>query len=301
MGEGKSKERIILVGTQVLDKLPPIKTLGERKVGESTTLLLYGDSGVGKTWLCGTLGERTLFCNIGNGIATIQSPLFTSKYPQASKMLCVDILEKAGKGGIITETTVLDSLTDTLDHTLISLLDRVDNVVIDDLSSLSRAASIRGLEVNKSTNKSKSMDSIKSEGTMLFAMQDYGAEMSIMKWFFATYIPLFKSAGKNLIVTALPLRIFKKGEKQSDPEILTSIMPAVTGKNTFALDFPGYFDDVWYMDVLGNPTGLQTRVQTRKDNVILAKTRHNGVFADKEINPDLGEMFGRIKSNTMRK
>ena len=284
-----------------LDKLPPIQTLGERKTGESTTLLLYGDSGVGKTWLCGTLGERTLFINIGNGIATIQSPLFRSKYPASQKMLVVDIMEKAGKGGIITETTVLDALTDTLDHTLVSLLDRIDNVVVDDLSSLSRAASIRGLEVNKATNKSKSLDTIKSEGAMIFAMQDFGAEMGILKWFFATYISLFKAAEKNFIITALPLRIFKKGEKQSDPEILTSIMPAVTGKNTFALDFPGYFDDVWYMDVLGNPSGLQTRVQTRKDNVILAKTRHNGVFADKEINPDLGEMFTRIKTNTLLK
>lgn len=281
------------------EALPLIQSLSDKSSGESTTLLLYGDSGVGKTWMCGTLGERTLFCNIGNGIATLQSPLFSSRYPAAGKMLVVDIFEKAGKGGIITETTVLNGLTDILDHAFVSLLDRIDNIVIDDLSALSRAASIRGLEVNQATKKSQSMTTIKSEGVMIFAMQDFGAEMGVMKWFFATYINLAKMHNKNLVITALPLRIFRKGEKASDPEILVSVMPAVTGKNTFALDFPGYFDDVWYMDVLGNPQGLQTRVQTRKDNVYVAKTRHNGVFNDKEINPDLGEMFGRIKKNVL--
>ena len=261
--------------------------------GESTTLCLYGPSGVGKTWLCGSLGgEDTAYINIGDGRETLSSPLFKSKNPNAGKTLIVDIEEKIGPHGIPETAQAFDMLTDAMDE--LFKKPEIKNIIIDDLNALSRAAIVKGMEVNQLTGKSKSQEASNKHSAMVHTIQDFGMEMTMVSWFASSYCALAKQNKVNLILTALPLREYKKGEKIGDLPTLIGVMPRVTGK--YAPDFPGFFDDVWFMEQIRGMQGVVTQVRTRGDNVVYAKTRHAGVFKDTEINPNLRELLNRIKT-----
>jgi hypothetical protein len=92
------------------------KTLDELPRGKGETVLLYGPNGSGKTWFCGTSGERTLFINIGNGEATLKSPLFRSIYPKAGKMLVVNVAVEMNSYGMPTDWKHFDQICDIIDE-----------------------------------------------------------------------------------------------------------------------------------------------------------------------------------------
>lgn len=268
---------------QRVEDLPP---------GESTTICLFGPSGVGKTWLCGTLGgPDTVYINIGDGRETLSSPLFRQKHPESKGMLVVDIEEKIGPHGIPETAQAFDMLTDVMDD--IFTKKEIKNIIIDDLNALSRAAIVKALEINQATGKSKSKEAAIAHSAMISTIQDFGMEMTMVSWFTSSYCALAKQNKVNLVITGLPLREFQKGEKIGDLPKLVSVLPRITGK--YAPDFPGFFDDVWYMEQIRGMAGVVTQIRTRGDNVIYAKTRHAGVFKDTEMNPNLRELLNRIK------
>ena len=116
------------------------ETLDNIRRGDSETLLLYGGAGTGKTFFTGTAGPRTLFINIGNGISTIQSPFFRSKYPSAGQMLVVTLVEDFDKNGAVRSAKLWDSVTEVIENALVEIPDKFDTIVIDDATALRRAA-----------------------------------------------------------------------------------------------------------------------------------------------------------------
>lgn len=261
------------------------KRLSAMPFAESLTMLVYGASGSGKTYFAGTAGTRTLIMNIGSGIATLQAPDFTAKY-QANPLIITIPVDHAGS---------YDVLTDNLDHYLQNRSDEFDTIIIDDASSLHRSALNKAVQINADLQKSQTIHTLNKHGVIVPVVQDYGEEMNVITHFLSTYTEVAKSLNKHLVITAHVKETWKKALKIGDPPTLSRVRPAFTGQ-TFPDAVPGYFDEVWYFDVIGRGDKKKYRIKTMGDEIIVAKTRHGGIFSELESNLDFQTTVQKIKA-----
>lgn len=267
----------------------------ERRAGE--TFLIYGSSKSGKTWLAGTAGSRTLFINNGDGISTLQSPLFQTQV--GANPIVVDIREKIGARGIFDTATVFDAICDTIDFALEKYPDRFDSIVVDDATQLRRGAMNKGLEINLSTGKSKTMKDVQKFDIVIPAIQDYGVEMNLIEQFIAGYTTILKEAGKNFILNAHERITYQKGDKIGEVPTIYKIAPGFTGQ-TFPDNVPMYFDNVWHTEVVGGGGNRVYRVTTEGHEKMVAGSRAAGVFKTVEPNMNLLKAFERIHNSFKR-
>lgn len=251
---------------------------------ESLTMLLYGGPGVGKTFFCGTAGDRTLYFDIGSGIATLQAPDFTKKYASNPLVVRIPLGDDSH-----------DMLCDTLDHYIQKRRDEFDTVVVDDASSLRRGAMIKAVEINMDLGKSSTGANAKKHGMIVPVVQDYGEEMSVVEKFLADYTEIAKASNLHLLITAHEKLTYKKGQKIGDPPTLVKIRPAFTGQQ-FPDTVPAFFDEVWRFYVVGRGDKKQHRIITQPSELLVAKSRHGGVFLEEEKNLDFPTVVQRIKA-----
>lgn len=276
--------------------VPEFKFLNEIPKGEAETFLIYGPSGSGKTWFSGTAGSRTLFIDNGNGITTLQSPLFQKMV--ASNPIVVSLYEKLGARGMFETADVYNAICDTLDYALEKFKDNFDTVVIDDATHLRKGAMNRALEINQATGKSKTLkDSKEKHDIVSPAIQDFGTEMNLVEQFIAGYTTICKEAGKHLILNAHERLTYRKGDKTGDPPMLAKTSPGFTGQ-TFPDTVPAYFDHVWYMQVVGSGSNRVWRATTQGHETLSAKTRMGGVFETLEANPNFLDCIKRIRESS---
>lgn len=280
----------------------PFVRLNELPHGEATTLLYYGGSKTGKTWLLGTAGDRSLLIDTGDGIDTLKSKLFREKI--GAKPLVVSIREKVGPRGIPEVADAFDLVSDVLDYTIAtpSLLDQVDTIACDDLSALRKLAMNKSFEVNFATGKSKTKAQGEKYDFLIPAVQDWGVEMNLIEQFFAYYPAKFKALGKNFLTSAHQRYTLEKpknakGEPMiGEPPIIKEIRPAITGSQ-FPDYVSGLFDNVWHAErVGGGDTGTAYRARIYGDEVTLAGSRNAGVFKTIEQDPNFLKMLARIRS-----
>lgn len=263
------------------DKSANFEFLSNIPAGESETWLIYGGSGSGKTRLIGTCGDRALILNNGNGIDTLKSPLFRELI--ASKPIIATITEKIGKGGIFEQAEAHDAICDTIDYALEKFGDRFDFVCIDDGTQLKRAAANKALVMNEDMQKSQTMKEVKKWDEMIMAVQDFGQEMSIIETFASNYTTICQQAKKHFILCAHVRQTFKKGERIGDQPVLMKTVPAFTGVDKNPDYVTGYFDNVWYSEVVGGGNDRVWRVTTKGHETLSAKTRMDGIFETVEI------------------
>lgn len=272
------------------------KRLEERVPGESWLLLYYGASGTGKTYFCGTAGPRTLFINIGQGIETLQSPAFTLRYPDAKKMITVDITEKIDESGVIVAAEAFDLITDVIDYGLKNFPEEFDTIVIDDATYMRRAALNRAYQINAGIRTNPNARNVQLNEFTYPEIQDYGREMQMIEWFLITYLPKFKAMKKNLIMTAHERNVYGKPPKIGEPAPLLKTVAGFTGK-TFPDQIPAYFDDVFRAEVVGGGSNVVYRARTAGDEVSAGKSRHGGIFQTVEPDPNYQRFLERIKKN----
>lgn len=269
-----------------------LRRLSDLPVGECETFLIYGANGTGKTALCGTAGDRALFINIGQGIKTLQSPWFKSKY--GYNPIVVSINEEFDAHGIFKTATLYDRICDAIDDGITNFSDQFDYIIIDDASALNMAAMHKGLEFNKSSRKSQTLDEIRRLGIMFAAVQDYQAEMNLVEQFIIGTINLCKQHNKHFVLTAHTRETFVKGDKIGELPKLHSIRPGFTGQ-TFPDSIPAEFDNVFFMECVGGGSNRVYRATTEGHEKLIAKSRWGGVFKTTEPNPNLQELVKRIK------
>ncbi|MBA2706040.1 MAG: AAA family ATPase [Blastocatellia bacterium] len=270
------------------------KRLKERKPGESWILLVYGPSKAGKTFFGGTAGPRTLFINIGEGIDTLLSPAFTTRYPAAKDMIVADVREsETGKA------LAFDEVTSVIDEALKLFPDKFDTIVIDEATAFRKFALNRGMELNTEARTRGSSRGSRTEDFVTAEVGDYGKEMQLIEWFLATYIPKFKAAKKHFILLAHERQTFGKPAKIGDDPILKRITPGFTGK-TFPDAVPVYFDDVFRMEVVGGGTNVAYRIRTAGSEIEMGGVRHGGVFDVVEANPNFLTLLAKIQAGVMR-
>jgi hypothetical protein len=265
------------------------KRLKDRQPGQAWISLLYGASKTGKTYFAGTAGARTLLINIGNGIDTLLSPAFTSKYPKSAEMIVVDVREENPKG----MAEAFDFVTDTINHALKHFPDSFDTIILDEATALRTFALNKAMELNTGARRVKRENRI--EEYVKAELGDYGEEMSMINWFLGQYIPKFKEANKHFLMLAHERQIFSKPERQGDEATLARVLPGFTGK-TFPDQVPAFFDDVFRSEVLMDGSGNAVyQIRTAGNNSIVGGTRHGGIFNTLETNPNFLEMLNRIQ------
>jgi hypothetical protein len=249
-------------------------SLEDFKPAESITMLLYGASGKGKTRFAGTAGDDTLIIEIGAGLETLKSPAFRSKIGTNPKIVIIDeVIDPAT--GVFKSADAFNEVCDTLDRALLD--PEIKTVVVDDATFLQFFANNRALEINKDTNRSKSIESARKHGVALMAVQDFGTQMKLIEWFLATYTPAFKRASKNFILTAHERLTFEKGDKVGDSATVSKITPGFIGQ-AFPDTVPAFFDWVWRAESVSGGESIKYRFRTVGDEKHTAKTRHDGVF-----------------------
>lgn len=276
-----------------------ITRLEELKPAESTTTIIYGNSGTGKTFFGGTAGSRTLFLNAGDGIETLKSPLFRDKIK--ADPIVVNIGEKINERGVVNDATAFDLMCDEIDKALTHIPAEFDTIVVDDLTAIRSYAMNKALEINSATNKSQTLKNIVERFDVIVpAVQDYGMEMTMIKWFLQSYTAIAKDHKKHLIVMAHERRTYEKGRNIGDAPSLRKISVGVTGQ-TFPDEIPALFDNVWHSEAIGGGDNTVYQLRTQGDEILTAKTRQGGIFNVVEKNPNFLAMLQRLQDGIARK
>ena len=266
--------------------------LSELPAYEPIAGLIYGASRSGKTFLCGTLGSRTAWVNIGLGIATIKSSYFRNL-----------IKSQTGEDfNPLIETVTEDSIPDKPDgytqvcnlvESFLEMKD-IDHIVIDDLTQLRRMGMTEAMEVNEMLGKSQSLKESKRVKALSPAIQDYGQEMSLTQQFCANYIRDCKVQGKNLFLTAHERKFLNPASRPGGEETVRKITPGFTGK-THPDEVTGLFDFVWHMESFGAGERIKYYAITEGDSAVQAGTRYPKIFPSRWENPNLLKAVEAIK------
>lgn len=270
------------------------KRLRDRNPGESWILLYYGPSKTGKTFFAGSAGPRTLFINIGDGLETLLSPSFTSRYPESKDMIVVDISE----AGDLAQA--FDWTTDAIDHALKHFPEKFDTIVLDEATAFRRFAMNKAMELNTDARTRGTARAKRTEEFVKPDIGDYGTEMQMIEWFLGTYIPIFKRTHKHFLMLAHERQTFAKPPKIGDEPVLKRVLPGFTGK-TFPDQVPAYFDDVFHAEAVGAGTNVVYRARTAGSEMEIGGARHGGIFETVERDPNFLKMLARIQQSTALK
>ena len=280
-------ERVVMNGDKTLFRF---KRLGEYKPGESWILLYYGPSKAGKTFFAGTAGARTLFINVGDGLETLMSPAFTSRYPEAKDMIIVDIRETNPQG----MAEAFDRVGDAIYYALKEFPEKFDVIVLDEATAFRKYAMNKSMELNTDARRAGAARAKRTEDFVKPDIGDYGTEMQMIEWFLGTFIPIFKENKKHFIMLAHERQTFSKAPKIGDDPVLKRVLPGFTGK-TFPDQVPQYFDDVFHAEVVGGGSNVVYRVRTAGSESEIGGARHGGIFSTVESDPNYLKMLDRIK------
>lgn len=274
-----------------------IKRLADIPRGESITMLAYGPAGTGKTWFCGSTGDRTLYIECENRLATVQGDLFRKKWGNWNPIIHQVTEEFLPDGG----AKALDEIAQIIKKASIDYPDQFDTIVIDGASAFNRFALNKGLELNQKLGKSKTLTRIGLNvlnteiALMDLAVQDRTAEMNMVENFIYKVNDYVRAEGKHFLMTAHERLTFKEKGNITSPEVVDKIRPGFTGR-TFPDSIPGMFDMVWYFEAVGVGDRTQYRAITQGHKGLVAKTGFNGIFKEIEPDPNFQDILKRIKN-----
>jgi hypothetical protein len=273
-----------------------IERLNDKPKGESVTLCLYGASGTGKSWFCGSAGDRTLYIECENRLATVQSPAFKKKWGNWNPIVKQVTEEFLPEGG----AKALDEITKLIREASTDYPDQFDTIIIDGASAFNRFALNKGLELNQKLGKSKTLTRIglnvlNTEIAIIdLTVQDRTAEMGMVQNFIFKINDYVRREKKHFILTAHERLTYKEKQNITAVDVTDRIRPGFTGR-TFPDEIPGMFDLVWYSEVVGSGDNANYRVRTEGDRSVVAKTCFNGIFKQIETNPNFQDILKRIR------
>lgn len=226
---------------------------------EKLKILVYGESGVGKTQLATTLPESTLIVSAEAGLLGLNGS-------------DIDVIDIAvdDNGRIIPEENRINALKNVYRFlTSQKARDKYSWIFIDSLTEISEnlmASLYRELPERKDT------------------LLRYGENAKRLKALIKSFRDL---SYYNVVFTAL-------ASVEKDEVEARRYGPLVIGK--VAQSLPAFFDEVFYMEVEETPEGPQRVLHCDKDNRFIAKDR-SGLLG-KKCPPNLGDIAQKIKGET---
>ncbi len=280
-----------------------VKRVSDLVESPNLSALIYSQKGGGKTSFAATAGDRTVFVFVGAGISgmkTLQSPWFKEKI--GTNPFVEEIHEELDSKRMPKKATLFNQITKKFDWWLDNRIDDWDTMVLDDIANTRKAAMFKGFEINMQAKLSEAWAKTEKYTIPMPGIQDFGVEMRAMQWLLETYVEIFESAGKNFLVLAHERYTFSKSKNAKgdvivgDKDIIDRIRPGFVGK-TMPDDITANFDEVWHLEKIGMGDGGIVKLDCYGDNIVLASTRHAGVFRPLEPNPNFKEMMERIKKS----
>lgn len=253
--------------------------------------MVYGGAGIGKTWFLGTGGDRNLIIDTGDtGMETLKSKLFKEKIGYNPTI--VSVAEKLGARGRISVATAFDATCDIIDWAIANKRSEFDILCINDVTQLRQFAMNKGLEVGLALGKSQTKSKNDALDAVIYAVQDYGAEIDLIAKFVAGYTSICKKNNIHFIMAAherLTLTQAKnaKGEPIVGGDIVVAdVRPGFRGR-TFPDDVCMFFDLIWHLEAVGSGDVIVYRARTAGGENITARTNFGGLFPTIVKNPHL--------------
>lgn len=277
----------------------------EIEPAQGISALLFGAAGTAKTDIAGSAGERSLYIDVGLSSETFHGVSYKERRGPF-KGIYTKPTEKGSKKNYIVpdKAAAYDMVCDAIDEALEKFPEKFDTVILDELTGFSRFAMNKAIEINQGMNKSQAQVSSQKWDMVIPGVQDYGAEMSLVKQFLAGTIDLLKSHNKHFLVLAHERYLYEtitdKSGKKVETSTISKILPSFTGKkDTDAI--PNLFDLVWHTEVVRSGDNQVFRVRTMGDDTLIAKTRYGGIFNTLETNVSWPEVVRRIREGVKKK
>lgn len=223
----------------------PVLTVAERV--EYLKLLVYGDSGVGKTTLAGSAYDvpemrPVLFVDMEGGTKSIRN-----RYPEIEVIRVRE--EYTEKGRLVK--TAWSRLVEV--YEALKIEQRYRTVVIDSLSE--------AYEVAMKDIMTGVVQEYPDRDPDVPGQREYGRARSQLR----RMTRRFRDLPINVIFTAL------KGEKTTDDGRVVAIGPALSGK--LMNEIPAFMDEVYHLYVKDDKEDVKRFILTRKTGKNIAKTR----------------------------
>jgi hypothetical protein len=218
-----------------------------------------------------------------------------------SNPIVVRIEEKVGPRGVPDLADAYYKVTDAIDYALAHFAADFDTVCVDEMTALRRYAMYRGLEYNQKTRRSTTLKKLEDDDMFLPAVQDWGAEMSLIEQFCTGYTSILKHHGKHFLLAAHQRFLLEKPRNKDgevligEPQVVKEVRPAVTGAQ-FPDTISALFDNVWRCERASGGEQTVYRLRCIGDEIIVAGTRHAGVLPAIIRRPNFLTILSHIKS-----
>lgn len=232
-------------------------------VDHAIKCLIYGESGIGKTFIASTLPGKTLIISAEKGLLSLSN-------------FDIDVVDISvnDEGKVLNKTSRLEEFKklQVLLHSK-EIQDKYDNIFIDSVTEIAQNI----VEHLSDKYKDKS-DTMKLWG-------DYNKEITLI-------IKLMRDLPKfNVIMTALVK--FDKDD-QDQRYAMIDLQGSILNK------IPQFFDEVFYYNMaIGEDKKLKRVLQTSKSDRFVAKDRSGKLNAVET--PDLTVVFNKIKKEETKK
>lgn len=278
--------------------MSPQKLTGE-VVGENEKILLYGESGAGKTHAGGTMPAPVYFICIGgeNELKTLRGRNFVEANPEKADQIYYDSVEEPKSSrGRFDEADAFDLAGDMIDEALEA--DRkgdihFESIVVDNVTSLRSVQMNKAIEFNYYRTQDKDKTAFRrlfDENILVPGDNDWQSQMSLMKQFMSWMFDI----DKHVLVTAHEWTQTKTN-RQDHSKTIQARRPHFTGNNR--TEIPLMFDNVWWLHTEGGGRSQVRAVQTVECDITLAKTRVGGAFGSEVRDPDMERMIRRMQED----
>lgn len=219
------------------------------------TCLLYGESGIGKTTMLGTLPGRTLIIDIEGGTSVLRRQSIDTIQVPADLANLREVFAYIGRDELAYDNVCLDSATELEKFMLLRLAAQGEQAISD-----KDVRASRGENVDPAYNamKQQGMPSLRDYGIAQFKMREYLREIRDLR-----------SRGINVVVTALEMLV---RVEQTEETATSKLLPMMSAK--LAPEVCGLFDIVGHMEVSHKAGKEGTRfVRLQPDGKCAAKDR----------------------------
>jgi len=224
--------------------------------------LVYGRSGVGKTWGALTF-PRPVMMDFDKGIATHSNPDFIKLYGKIEVEYEQFTERSVDQHKIPTAHNAFDDACRYFDRWMTpAKRGEFDTWIIDSGTSLSEFAQFKAVILMGKMRLSKTHQEALHEGLIVPKIQDYASERSLVEQF----VDMLRDSNKNLVF------ICHEKELINDAGTVTAIVPLLTGKSVE--NVPLKFDEVYNLKVQKKGLEMVRTLQTKPDGIRVVKSRY---------------------------